>query len=31
MYLERDWVRLLHLEGMVRTIGILTKEGKVKW
>ena len=27
--LERDYVRLAHLEGMVRTIAILRKEGLV--
>ena len=29
-YLDRDFVRLAHLEGMVRTIAQLVKEGLVK-
>lgn len=29
--LERDYVRLAHLEGVVRTIAVLMKEGHIKW
>lgn len=31
MDLDRDYVRLAHLEGVARTIAALVKEGVVKW
>ena len=30
MDLDRDYVRLAHLEGMARTIAILSNEGRIK-
>jgi hypothetical protein len=29
--LDRDFVRLAHLEGVVRTINQLVEEGHIKW
>lgn len=31
MDLDRDYVRLLHLEGVMRTQSFLIDQGKVKW
>ena len=31
MELDRDYVRLLHLEGVMRTQSFLIDQGKVKW